>query len=93
MSNLGNPSTEIQTLARGVVFARDRVLQGDWTPKYATQQVDQQTHECEQMLIFFGCTDVNVYAHVSPSGRALLKWSYRDSAGELFTGSLNPTGF
>jgi hypothetical protein len=68
MTNLGNPSTEVQTLARGVVFARDRVLQGDWTPKYANQQVEQQTHECEQMLIFYGCTDINVYAHVSPSG-------------------------
>jgi hypothetical protein len=91
MTNLGNPSTEVQTLARGVVFARDRVLQGDWTPKYANQQVEQQTHECEQMLIFYGCTDINVYAHVSPSGRALLKWRYRDKDGELFTGNLHPT--
>ena len=93
MSNLGNPSTEIQTLARAVVFARDRILQGDWTSKYANEQVDQQTRECEQMLIFYGCADVNVYAHVSPSGRALLKWSYRDNAGELFHGTLSPTGF
>jgi hypothetical protein len=93
MTNLGNPSHEVQTLARGVVFARDRVLQGDWTPKYANQQVEQQTHECEQMLIFFGCTDINVYAHVSPSGRALLKWRYRDKDGELYTGNVIPTGF
>ena len=93
MTNLGNPSTEVQTLARAVVFARDRVLQGDWTPKYANEQVEQQTHECEQMLIFYGCTDINVYAHVSPSGRALLKWAYRDKDGELFTGNIVPTGF
>lgn len=93
MSNLGNPSTEIQTLARAVVFARDRILQGDWTSKYANEQVDQQTRECEQMLIFYGCTDVNVYAHVSPSGRALLKWSYRDTDGEYHQGSVHPTGF
>ena len=45
------------------------------------------------MLIFYGCTDINVYAHVSPSGRALLKWAYRDKDGELFTGNVIPTGF
>jgi len=44
------------------------------------------------MLVFFGCTDVDLYAHLSPSGRALLKWSYRDKDGELFSGSLHPTG-
>lgn len=93
MTHLGSPAQEIQTLIRTIGYTRDRVLQGDWTPKYANQQVDQQTHECEQMLIFFGCSDVNVYAHVSPSGRALLKWSYRDKDGELFTGDIIPTGF
>ena len=43
------------------------------------------------MLVFFGCTDVDLYAHLSPSGRALLKWRYRDKDGELFTGTLHPT--
>jgi hypothetical protein len=91
MSNLGNPSQEIQTLIRGIVYARDRVMQGDWTPKYANEQIGQQTAEAEQMLIFFGCTDVDIYAHLSTSGRALLKWRYRDKDGELFTGTLHPT--
>ncbi|MEY4378697.1 MAG: hypothetical protein RLZ85_578, partial [Verrucomicrobiota bacterium] len=45
------------------------------------------------MLIFFGCTDVDIYAHLSTSGRALFKWRYRDKDGELFTGSAYPTGF
>jgi hypothetical protein len=43
------------------------------------------------MLVFFGCTDVDLYAHLSPSGRALLKWRYRDKDGEFFTGNLHPT--
>ena len=91
MSNLGNPSQEVQTLIMGIGYARDRVLQGDWTPKYANEQVAQQANEAEQMLVFFGCTDVDIYAHLSPSGRALLKWSYRDKDGELFFGTLHPT--
>jgi hypothetical protein len=91
MSNLGNPSQEVQTLIMGIGYARDRVLQGDWTPKYANEQVAQQANEAEQMLVFFGCTDVDIYAHLSPSGRALLKWSYRDKDGELFYGTLHPT--
>jgi hypothetical protein len=91
MSNLGNPSFEVQTLSVGIGYARDRVLQGDWTPKYANEQVAQQAAEAEQMLVFFGCTDVDIYAHLSPSGRALLKWRYRDKDGELFTGNLHPT--
>ena len=91
MSNLGSSSQEIQTLIRGIVYARDRVMQGDWTPKYANEQVVQQAAEAEQMLVFFGCTDVDLYAHLSPSGRALLKWRYRDKDGELFTGNLYPT--
>ena len=91
MSNLGNPSQEVQTLIVGIGYARDRVMQGDWTPKYANEQVAQQAAEAEQMLVFFGCTDVDIYAHLSPSGRALLKWSYRDKDGELFTGTLHPT--
>ena len=92
MSNLGNPSQEVQTLIVGIGYARDRVLQGDWTPKYANEQVTIEANAAEQMLVFFGCTDVDIYAHLSPSGRALLKWSYRDTTGELFTGSLHPTG-
>ena len=43
------------------------------------------------MLIFFGCKSVEIYCHISPSGRALLKWRYRDKDGELFTGTLHPT--
>ena len=92
MTNLGNPSTEIQTLIRTIGYTRDRVLQGDWTPKYANEQVTIEANAAEQMLVFFGCKDVDIYAHLSPSGRALLKWSYRDTTGELFTGSLHPTG-
>lgn len=91
MTNLGNPSQEVQTLIQGIGYARDRVLQGDWTPKYANEQVAQQAAEAEQMLVFFGCTDVDLYAHLSPSGRALLKWRYRDKDGELFNGTLHPT--
>ena len=92
MTNLGNPSTEIQTLIRTIGYTRDRVLQGDWTPKYANEQVTIEANAAEQMLVFFGCKDVDIYAYLSPSGRALLKWSYRDTTGELFTGSLHPTG-
>ena len=91
MSYLGNPSQEVQTLIQGIAYARDRVLQGDWTPKYANEQVAQQAAEAEQMLVFFGCTAVALYAHLSPSGRALLKWRYRDKDGEMFTGNLHPT--
>jgi hypothetical protein len=92
MSNLGSPAQEVQTLIRTIGYTRDRVLQGDWTPKYANEQVTIEANAAEQMLVFFGCTDVDIYAHLSPSGRALLKWSYRDTTGELFTGSLHPTG-
>lgn len=92
-NSMGSPALEIQTLARAVVYARDRILQGDWTPKYGNQQVERQAKECEQMLVFFGCKDVDVYAHVSPSGRGLMKWSYRDTDGEVHTGSVHPTGF
>jgi len=93
MSNLGSPAQEIQTLIRTIGYTRDRVLQGDWTPKYANEQVTIEANAAEQMLVFFGCKDVDIYAHLSPSGRALLKWSYRDSTGELFTGDIIPTGF
>lgn len=92
MTNLGSPEQEIQTLIRTIGYTRDRVLQGDWTPKYANEQVTIEANAAEQMLVFFGCKDVDIYAHLSPSGRALLKWSYRDTTGELFTGSLHPTG-
>ena len=91
MSNLGNPSQEVQTLIQGIAYARDRVMQGDWTPKYANEQVAQQAAEAEQMLVFFGCSDVDIYAHLSPSGRALLKWGYHDRHGEVFNGNLHPT--
>jgi hypothetical protein len=93
VSNLGSTSTEIQALARNIVYARDRVMQGDWTPKYANEQVAMQAREAEQMLVFFGCTDVDIYAHISPSGRGLFKWRYRDKDGELFNGTCYPTGF
>ena len=93
MSNLGSPALELQTLIRTIGYTRDRVLQGDWTPKYANEQVTIEANAAEQMLVFFGCTDVDIYAHLSPSGRALLKWSYRDKDGEVLSGTCYPTGF
>ena len=90
-NNIGSPSQEVQNLIQSMAYARDRILQGDWTPKYANQEVDKAASECGQMLRFFGCTDVFIYAHISPAGRGLLKWGYRDKDGELFNGTLHPT--
>jgi hypothetical protein len=90
---MGCPALEIQGLSRAVTFARDRVIQGDWGITYANQQLAQQVKEAEQMLVFFGCSKVSLYATVSPSGRGILKWTYLDKDGERFDGYVHPTGF
>jgi hypothetical protein len=93
MSNLGSISLEIHALSRAVVFARDRILQGDWTHKYGNQQLELQAKECQEMLAFYGCKEVEVYAHVSTVGRGLMKWTYIDPDGERFNGLVHPRGF
>jgi hypothetical protein len=90
-NNMGCPAQEVQNLVQSMAYARDRLLQGDWTPKYVQKQVDDSAAECAQMLRFFGCTEVFIYAHISPAGRALLKWGYHDRHGEVFNGTLHPT--
>lgn len=82
----------IATLTTAALYARDRVIQGDWTFRHALQRLTDEAATAETFLRLHGCPDAKVYASISPSARPLVSYSYTWN-GEAREGHSHPTGY
>lgn len=82
----------ISNLNTRALYARDRVIQGDWTFKHALKKLTEDATAAEARLRINGAVDVKVYASISPSGRVLVSYSYTWN-GEAREGHSHPTGY
>ena len=89
---LATPAHVIRGLSYQIAYARDRVLQGDWTEKFARERIQLCAAIAEDNLrMSHGCMAVEIYANLTTGCRALLAWSYVDRNGEKDAGSVNPS--
>jgi len=89
---LASPAHVIRGLSYQIAYARDRVLQGDWTEKFARERIQLCAAVAEDNLrLSHGCKAVTIYANLTTGCRALLTWSYVDRNGEKDAGSVHPT--
>lgn len=89
---LASPAHVIRGLSYQIAYARDRVLQGDWTEKFARERIQLCAAVAEDNLrMSHGCKAVTIYANLTTGCRALLTWSYVDRNGEKDSGSVHPT--
>lgn len=87
-----NPAMQIRILAYQIAYARDRVLHGDWTEKYAREAIVTATAATESKLRnSHGCSFVNLYGNLTTGCRALLTWSYVDKDGAKESGQSHPS--
>ena len=89
---LASPAHVIRGLSYQIAYARDRVLQGDWTEKYARQRIAVCAAVAEDNLrMSHGCKAVTIYANLTTGCRALFTWSFVDRNGNKEAGSVHPT--
>ena len=89
---LASPAHVVRGLSYQIAYARDRVLQGDWTEKFARERIQLCAAVAEDNLrMSHGCKAVTIYANLTTGCRALLTWSYVDRNGEKDAGSVHPT--
>lgn len=89
---LASPAHIIRGLSYQIAYARDRVLQGDWTEKFARDRIILCGAIAEDNLrTMHGCKLVSIYANLTTGCRALLTWSFVDRNGEKDAGSVHPT--
>ena len=87
-----SPSHVIRGLSYQIAYARDRVLQGDWTEKYARERIQVCAAVAEENLReSHNCMAVSIYANLTTGCRALFTWTYVDRNGEPSKGSMHPT--
>lgn len=86
------PAEQIALLQYQIAYARDRVIQGDWSAYYAKDAIEFATIATELKLRHVhGCSHVDLYANLSYGARALLKWSYVDRNGIKDSGQSHPS--
>ena len=89
---LASPAHVIRGLSYQIAYARDRVLQGDWTEKFARERIQLCAAVAEDNLrLSLGCKAVTIYANLTTGCRAMLTWSYVDRNGEKDAGSVHPS--
>jgi len=89
---LATPAHVIRGLSYQIAYARDRVLQGDWTEKFARERIQLCAAVAEDNLrLSHGCKAVTIYANLTTGCRALFTWSFVDRNGEKDAGSVHPT--
>jgi hypothetical protein len=89
---LASPAHVIRGLSYQIAYARDRVLQGDWTEKFARERIQLCAAVAEDNLrMSHGCKAVTIYANLTTGCRALFTWSFVDRNGEKDAGSVHPT--
>jgi len=89
---LATPAHVIRGLSYQIAYARDRVLQGDWTEKFARERIQLCAAVAEANLrMSHGCKAVTIYANLTTGCRALFTWSFVDRNGEKDAGSVHPT--
>ena len=89
---LASPAHVIRGLSYQIAYARDRVLQGDWTEKFARERIVLCGAIAEENLQqLHGCKLVSIYANLTTGCRALFTWTYVDRNGEKDSGSVHPT--
>jgi hypothetical protein len=89
---LATPAHVIRGLSYQIAYARERVLQGDWTDKFARERIQLCVAVAEDNLrLSHGCKAVTIYANLTTGCRALLTWSYVDRNGEKDAGSVHPS--
>lgn len=85
-----NPDIIIRELTYAVAYARERVIHGDWTAKYAVKAIGKAVTIAEDNLTGCGCTEIDLYANLSASGRATFRYYYLDRNGVVALGSGHP---
>ena len=89
---LASPAHVIRGLSYQIAYARDRVLQGDWTEKYARDKIVLCGCIAEENLKqLHGCTDIFVYCNLTTGCRALLTYAYTDRNSKTEVGHIHPT--
>jgi hypothetical protein len=89
---LASPAHVIRGLSYQIAYARDRVLQGDWTEKFARERIQVSAAVAEENLReSHNCMAVSIYANLTTGCRALFTWYYIDRNGNKETGSVHPT--
>ena len=89
---LASPAHIVRYLSYQIAYARDRVLQGDWTEKYARERIVLCAAIADDNLVgMHSCRNVSIYANLTTGCRALLTWPYIDRNGKKDSGSVYPT--
>jgi hypothetical protein len=89
---LASPAHVIRGLSYQIAYARDRVLQGDWTEKFARERIQLCAAVAEENLReSHNCMAVSIYANLTTGCRALFTWYYIDRNGNKEAGSVHPT--
>jgi hypothetical protein len=89
---IASPAHVIRGLSYQIAYARDRVLQGDWTEKFARERIQLCAAVAEDNLrLSHGCKAVTIYANLTTGCRALFTWYYIDRNGNKEAGSVHPT--
>jgi hypothetical protein len=89
---IASPAHVIRGLSYQIAYARDRVLQGDWTEKYARERIAVSAAVAEENLRdSHNCMAVSIYANLTTGCRALFTWYYIDRNGNKEAGSVHPT--
>ena len=86
------PAEQIGLLQYQIAYARDRVIQGDWSTSYAKDAIEFATIATELKLRHVhGCSYVDIYANLSYGARAIFRWSYVDRNGAKESGQSHPS--
>ena len=86
------PAEQIGLLQYQIAYARDRVIQGDWSAYYARDAIEFAATATESKLrAVHGCSYVDIYANLSYGCRAIFRWSYVDRKGVRESGQSHPS--
>lgn len=81
-----NPSVVIHTLLASASYASDRVIQGDWTERFANKKLMQEAAFAVSALRHIGAKSPDVIAVISAGARAFVRWEYEWN-GEIRQGN------
>jgi hypothetical protein len=73
---LTNPSVVIQSLLASASYAADRVIQGDWSERYANKKLMAEARAAEAGLRALGAESPDTIAVISAGARAFVRWEY-----------------
>lgn len=73
---LTNPRVAINILLGQAAYAADRVIQGDWSERYANKKLMADARAAEAGLRALGAGSPDAMAVISAGARAFVRWEY-----------------